>query len=87
MEINEIEAQRLAEGIARVEKYYPAVSAIISGKIADHIALGSTLIAIYGMRFSAIKIRKAREANSNGPGDVIDMTQQFRKNNPAPAAE
>lgn len=85
MEINELEATRLAEGIVRVEKYYPAVSAVISGRIADHVALASTLIAVYGVRFAAIKVRKTREANNKGDSGVIDMTDQFRKKNPQPA--
>lgn len=84
MEINETEAQRLAEGIARVEKYYPAVSAVISGRIADHIAFASTLVAVYGIRFAAIKIRKEREGKNSSRGTdsvVIDMPQ--RPQNPA----
>ncbi len=79
MEITDVEAQRLAEGIARVEKYYPAVSAVISGRIADHVALVAAVTSVYGVRFAAIKVRKAKEAQN--PGDVIDMTQQFRQRN------
>lgn len=90
MELSKPEADSIAEGIARVEKYYPAVSAVISGRIADHVALIAAVGSVYGPRMLAIKMRVAKQKaeNVNGDGGVIDMTAQFRnRQQQTPAAE
>ena len=57
MKLEDAEAKMLAEAIARVEKYYPVVSSVITGRIADHVALVTALGAVYGTRIIAIQAR------------------------------
>lgn len=65
MAISDVEAKVLAENIVRVEQYYPKLSAALTGKVAAHIALVSSVAAVYGPRFAAIgvRIKNQREAN------------------------
>jgi hypothetical protein len=61
MAMEESEAKLLAERIKAVEKYYPAISSIMSGKIADHVALAAVMGEVYGTRLVAIKLRMDKE--------------------------
>lgn len=67
--MEESEAKLLAERIKAVEKYYPVISSIMSGKIADHVALVAVIGEIYGTRLVAIKLRLDKERMS--PKDNI----------------
>jgi len=73
MAIDPAEAQMLAERIAAVEKYYPAVSTIMSGKIADHVALVGALMQVYGTRLVAIRNNRmnAQNAAELPPGATV----------------
>lgn len=73
MELSKDEADELANAINRVERHYPAVAAVLSGKIMDHIALAAIAAKVYGPRFAAIKIRKAGEA-------AVDVTPPQQPN-------
>lgn len=67
MEIEEAEAKTLAEAIARVEQYYPRVSAVVSGKLAAHGLLAAAIFQVYGTRIAAIGIRlKAEREGKSG---------------------
>lgn len=61
MELEKAEADLLAEGVARVERHYPVVSGILTGKVADHVALATALATVYGTRIAAIKMRRDAE--------------------------
>jgi hypothetical protein len=75
MAISDVEAKVLAENIIRVEQYYPKLSAALTGKVAAHIALLSSVGAVYGPRFAAIGVRMKRnkeESNViNGQFNVV----------------
>lgn len=75
MAIEPSEAKLMAEAIARVSRHYPQVSAVITGKISDHIALFTAFSAVYGTRLLAIKKRMddAKNVPQNAP-NVVTLT-------------
>jgi len=82
MAIEEQEAKTLAEAIQRVEKHYPGMSAVMRGKVMDHVALVGAVGSVYGTRLAAIGIRIKREKDeakkppaSNAPGTVVQFQQ------------
>jgi ArsR family metal-binding transcriptional regulator len=79
MRIEEDEAKNLATCIANVERHYPRVSALFHGKVADHVALGTAIVSIYGTRFAVIgmRIKSEKEAEAN------PMRYPSRNNSPA----
>ena len=80
MEMGEEEALRIAKAYDRVERYYPTIRRVLSGKVKDHVAFFSVVGTAYGSRIAAIRLRKnadnvkdinARPATSTatpGPG-------------------
>ena len=83
MAIEPAEAKMMAEAIARVSRHYPKVAAVMTGKIADHIALFTAVSAVYGTRLVAINERvKNPKPPLNNP-NVVTMNptgQPFRTN-------
>lgn len=75
MKLEQAEADKVALAIARVERHYPSISGIITGKIADHLALATVAAEIYGTRIIAIAARKRMEQENpvRGTATVIDM--------------
>ncbi len=71
MAIEPAEAKMLAENIANVEKYYPVVSSLITGKIAAHGALLLAIGQVYGTRIVAIQARIKKEKAEPSGGTVI----------------
>ena len=73
MALEEAEAKLVAEAIGRVSRHYPQVSALLSGKIADHIALFTAVSAVYGTRLVAINARMNKEKAPAPIASVITM--------------
>ena len=71
MAMEESEAKLLAERIKAVEKYYPVISSVMSGRIADHVALVAVVGEIYGTRLIAIKLRMDKERAAPQPNNTV----------------
>jgi len=64
LELDETEAKRLAEALARVSRHYPILDKI-GEKSIDHANLIATVGGIYGSRMVAMKFRRAAENATN----------------------
>lgn len=80
MALEPSEAKMLAEAVSRVSRHYPAVSAVITGKIADHVSLFTALTAVYGTRLLAIKNRMDNPPRETPSVVTPFPSQNFRPN-------
>lgn len=76
LELEESEADRLARALSTLSSYYPG--AVISPKTMAWVGVISACGAVYGTRFTAIRIRMMMEKTPSksdmDDGKVIDMT-------------